>query len=112
MRKTILALTVAAAAIMTVTGDVRAADTRTLSEFLSYCSTMSRECRGQLGDYLTAASTQGLICLPKDLPLEDAIDQELDWLRHTGAYDDKLFRGNVEDAEWAAASTLWPCKTE
>jgi hypothetical protein len=112
MRKTIFALTVAAAAIVAVAGDVRAADTRTLSEFLASCSAKYRECRGLLGDYIEAASTQELICLPKDLSTEDAVDRELDWLRHTGASDDKLFRGNVEDAEWAAASALWPCKTE
>jgi len=80
MRKTILALTVGAAALM-CTGGAMATDTRTLSEFLSACSRDSRTCHMNLEDYLRAARDQGFVCPPQDLSLAEGGSQELSWLR-------------------------------
>lgn len=92
--------------------DGQAADERTLSEFLTDCNRHSQECSASLTDYVRAASEQAMICLPADLPVERAAVQALDWLRHTGARDETLSQGNVEDAEWTAISTLWPCAAQ
>lgn len=89
--------------------DVHAEDTRTLAKFLSSCNGDWKTCRDNLHDYTYAASSQGMICMPKDLSMKEAVSQEFDWLRNVGAQKEEINSGNVEDAEWAAVSTLWPC---
>ena len=90
-------------------GDVHAQDTRTLSRFLASCNTDMADCRNNLHDYTLAASTQGMICMPKDVSINEAVRQELDWLRNMAAQRDDLSSGSAEDGEWAAISTLYPC---
>jgi hypothetical protein len=63
-------------------------------------------------DYLRAADDQGFVCVPKELALEHAVSQELDWLRQQAAIDAALNNGFAEDAQWTAINTLWPCKQE
>ena len=90
-------------------GDSHAGDTRTLSKFLASCNADKASCRDNLHDYTLAASTQGMICMPKDVSISDAVRQELDWLRTMAAQRDDLNSGSAEDGEWAAISTLYPC---
>jgi len=90
-------------------GDVHAQDSRTLSRFLASCNTDMANCRDNLHDYTLAASTQGMICMPKDVSINEAVRQELDWLRNIAAQRDDLSTGSAEDGEWAAISTLYPC---
>ncbi|MDE1939673.1 MAG: hypothetical protein KGI68_11670 [Alphaproteobacteria bacterium] len=92
--------------------DVHAQDTRTLAKFLSSCNSDRNGCRDNLHDYTLAASRQGMICMPKDLSINEAVGQELDWLRNVGAQKDEINNGNAEDAEWTAISTLWPCASD
>jgi hypothetical protein len=110
MKKIVFAA--AATAVLICTGGATATDTRTLSQFILVCNTSARSCHANLEDYLRAANDQGFICLPEGLSVEEAGSQELSWLRNEGASDDKLNHGTAEDAQWAAVSTLWPCKTQ
>jgi hypothetical protein len=100
------------ALVVAGTGNVQAQGTRTLATFLTSCNSDVTQCKYNLHDYTLAAADQGMICMPKGLSINDAISQELDWLRNVGAQKSDLYTGNVEDAEWAAMSTLWPCKSE
>ena len=110
MKKIVLAA--AAAAALICTDGAAATDTRSLSEFIMACGRDARVCHGNLEDYLRAANDQGFVCLPKDLPIEEAGRQELDWLRRQGAADQALNQGFAEDAQWEAINALWPCKQE
>ncbi len=95
--------------VLTGTGKAHAEDTRTLAKFLANCNISSRDCRDNLHDYTLAASNQGMICIPKDLSINEAVSQELDWLRSAAAQKEDFSSGNAEDGEWAAVSTLYPC---
>ena len=108
MKKIVLAAAVAAALVGT--NGAAATDMRTLSEFIMACGRDARVCHGNLEDYLRAARDQGFVCLPADLSLEKAVDQELSWLRRQNAADEALSKGFAEDAQWAAINALWPCK--
>jgi hypothetical protein len=90
-------------------GDAQAQDTRTLAKFLSSCNLDAKDCRYNLHDYTMAAKDQNMICMPKDISINEAVDKELDWLRNVGAQKEDIYSGNAEDAEWTAMSTLWPC---
>ncbi|MBU6297263.1 MAG: hypothetical protein KJS68_03375 [Alphaproteobacteria bacterium] len=102
----------AAAVAVLIGSNAIAKETRSLSDFLSDCTRNSEACRENLHDYLLAAKTQGFICLPDDLSIDRAVSQELDWLRDHGNDDAALDNGNAEDAQWAAITTLWPCKKD
>jgi hypothetical protein len=107
------AIAIMAAVVVVLLGSNAVAnETRSLSDFLSDCSKNSRVCHGNLHDYLLAAKTQGFVCLPEDLPIDRAVNQELDWLRQQSSDDAALYKGNAEDAQWTAITTLWPCKKE
>ena len=95
--------------VMAGAGSVHAEDTRTLSRFLASCNSNNRDCRDNLHDYTLAASNQGMICMPKDVSVNEAVSQELDWLRSVAAQKADLISGSAEDGEWAAISTLYPC---
>ena len=109
--KLILAATAATMAVLIGSG-ATAADTRTLSQFILVCNASPRSCQANLEDYLRAAKDQGFVCMPEDLSLKEAADQELSWLRKQGAADDALNQGTAEDAQWAAINALWPCKKQ
>jgi len=98
--------------VMAGAGVVHAQDSRTLSKFLANCAIDKGNCRDNLHDYTMAASTQGMICMPKDVSINQAVNQELDWLRTTAAQKDELNSGSAEDGEWAAISTLYPCASD
>ena len=110
MKKIVFAA--AATAVLICTGGATATDTRTLSQFILVCNTSARSCHANLEDYLRAANDQGFICLPEDLSLDEAADQELGWLRRDGGADDALNQGTAEDAQWVAINKLWPCKKQ
>ena len=110
MKRIILAF--AAAAAFAGTTGACATDTRTISQFLSFCNQTRTACNLNLKDYLRASNDQGFICLPQDMSLDEAAYRELDWLRDKGADDKALQEGNAEDAQWAAINALWPCKKE
>jgi len=105
MRKTVLWIACAAA----LAGAAHAADTRTLSAFLSNCKKDSAVCRGALHDFILAADQQAMICKPEDVSLREAVGKTLDWLQDAVAKDQQLADGDAEDAMFAAISTLWPC---
>jgi hypothetical protein len=110
MKKIVLAA--AAAAALICTDGAAATDTRSLSEFIMACGRDARVCHGNLEDYLRAAKDQGFVCLPADLSLDKAVNQELSWLRRQNAADEALSKGFAEDAQWAAINALWPCKKD
>lgn len=90
-------------------GDAQAQDTRTLAKFLSNCNLDTANCRDNLHDYTMAANGQGMICMPKNVSVNEAVSQELEWLRSAAAQKEDLNSGSAEDGEWAAISTLYPC---
>ena len=110
MKKIVIAAVVFAGAL--AANAAFATDTRTLAQFTQSCSQDARACHHNLEDYLHAAVDQGFVCLPQGMSVPDAGAQELDWLRKQGSADDKLNQGSVEDAQWTAISTLWPCKKD
>jgi len=95
--------------VMAGAGEVHAQDSRTLAKFLANCNTDRGDCRDNLHDYTVAAAAQGMICMPKDVSVNEAVSQELDWLRTAASQKEDLNSGNAEDGEWAAISTLYPC---
>jgi len=99
----------ATCAVLVAAVPAQAQDNRTLEQFLSSCNIKATDCRLNLHDYIYAADTQGMICMPKDMSLNEAVDESLDWLRRNGQ-DPALANGNAEDGEWTAISTLFPCK--
>jgi hypothetical protein len=106
MNRIVMAAALACAALV---GTANAQDTRTLQQFLRSCNSSAANCRDNLHDYIEAADTQGMICKPKDVSYGRAVDQSLDWLRRQGDQNQALADGNVEDGEWTAISTLYPC---
>jgi len=105
--KNILVVCAAAAVLVTA---APAQDLPKLSEFLSGCFRDSTSCRGKLKDYIVAAETQKVICRPKDVSVSDATSDLLRWLRSDEA--EPLKDGPYDDALYAAASKLYPCKQE
>jgi hypothetical protein len=101
----------AALACAAVAGTANAQDTRTLQQFLRSCNSSSAACRDNLHDYIEAADSQGMICKPKGVSYNEAVEQSLDWLRRQGDQDQALAQGNAEDGEWTAISTLYPCNS-
>ena len=106
MNRIVIAAALTCAALV---GTANAQDTRTLQQFLRSCNTSASACRDNLHDYIEAADSQGMICKPKDVSHNRAVDQSLDWLRRKGDQDQALAQGNAEDGEWTAISSLWPC---
>lgn len=109
MRPIVLAC---AFAVIAAAPETRAADVQTLSAFIHDCDRSEVVCRAKLRDYLTAAETQHMICRPEGDSLNESVSEMLRWLRHDGSENDDLYRGPYDDALWAAASTLWPCKNQ
>jgi hypothetical protein len=102
-------IVVAIACVAAVAAAAHGTDKRSLAEFMSKCNAASRECHNTLHDYVDAASQQNMICLPAGLSVEEAADDMRTWMRHA-VTDPALAAGNVEDGQWAAVSTLWPCQ--
>lgn len=105
MNKMLLA-SVAAAVLMTA---APAQEIPTLSQFLLNCSRDNAVCRRKLSDYVTAAKTQNIICLPQGTSIGEAASSTLSWLRSDEA--DSMKNGPFDDALYAGTTKLFPCKS-
>ena len=81
----------------------------TLSELVDRCRGNAQSCQADIGDYITSASQNHLICMPKDVSHNGAIDDMLDWLRQANSEKPAMANGSADDAEWDAVNALWPC---
>lgn len=110
MNKSALIIAISTCAVMLGATAVHAQDTRTISQFLSSCNMDPGQCRDNMHDYVEAAASQNMICLPSGVSLNDATQQSLEWLRDHSAQDSALAGSNAEDGEWTAISTLYDCQ--
>lgn len=109
MSKTIVIAAMAALVLTAGVLPAAAADNRTLGEFLSDCKRHSDQCRLSVTDYLQAAVSQKMACLPEDRRMRYAVEDVIDAMRKVGDSDPKALEGNAEDVEWNAISTMFPC---
>jgi len=81
-----------------------------LSDFLANCYRDTNYCRVKLKDYLTAAQSQNIVCLPEDTSVGEAANDTLRWLRSSDSHDQSLKDAPLDDAFYRATQTLYPCK--
>ena len=106
MKKTFLA-GAACAAFLTA---APAQEMPKLSEFLSNCYHDSDYCRLKLKDYINAAQSQNVFCLPEGTSVSEAANDTLHWLRSDDSHDQSLDDAPLDDALYRATKTLYPCK--
>jgi hypothetical protein len=87
-------------------GTASAAAPQTLSQFLDKCN--GQTCQNSVGDYITNASQNGFICVPKDVSHDAAITAVLSWL-HTANEKPDAANAAAEDAQWDAVNALYAC---
>ena len=105
MNKMLLA-SVAAAVLATA---APAQEIPTLSQFLMNCSRDSGACRIKLKDYVNAAKSQNIICLPEDTSVNQAVSATMTWLRSDEG--DAMKSEPFDDALYAGTTKLFPCKS-
>ncbi len=106
MKKMVLGCA-AAAALMLVAAPAQ--DVPKLSEFLLSCGRDNAACKLKLKDYVTAATSQKSICLPKDVSINDGVSAILRWLRSDDTHPAALRDEPYDDALYEASTKLYPC---
>lgn len=96
-----------AAAVVLLLPAAQAQDVPKLRDFLMSCSRDSGPCKVKLKDYVTAANAQKIICLPKDVSINEAAGDVLRWLRSDVA--EPMKESPFDDALFEAATKLYPC---
>lgn len=99
-----------AAAVFLVLPAAQAQEVPKLRDFLMGCSRDTAPCKLKLKDYVTAANTQKIICLPKDVSTNEASGDVLRWLRSDAA--EPLKDAPYDDALFEAATKLYPCAAD
>jgi len=95
------------AATLLLVFPAQAQDVPKLRDFLMSCSRDSGPCKLKLKDYVTAANAQKIICLPKDVSINEASGDVLRWLRSDTA--EPLKEAPFDDALFDAVTKLYPC---
>lgn len=108
MKKVLLA----AAAVAAMSAAAPAEELPKLSEFLTSCYRDNGACLTKIKNYVEAAKSQKIICLPEDTSLREASSDTLRWLRAAGNYPPSLSDQPFDDGLYEATSKLYPCKTE
>lgn len=98
----------AAAAVLAVAAP--AEELPKLSEFLTSCSRDNGACQQKIKDYVQAAKTQHIICLPEDVSVRGAAGEALSWLRKEENYPASLKDQPFDDGLYEATTKLYPCK--
>jgi len=106
MTKTILAAIGVSAAIMMGSS----ASAGTIADFVNNCGASPTDCRSIVSDIIVNGRDSHYICLPKDLGTMDAAHKEIDWLRDKVGRDQHFAARDEQDAMWAGAHALWPCR--
>lgn len=104
MKKMVLGCAAAAALMV----GASAQNVPKLSEFLLSCSRDSGPCKLKVKDFVTAATSQKSICLPKDISISEASTAVLRWLKSdeiTATMKEEAF----DDALYDASIKLYPC---
>ena len=86
----------------------RAADTSSLSAFLSSCSQEAKGCRGYAFDLITSARANHYGCIPRDVSTDEAAAREVEWLENARS-NSKYQNMPVTDVMWDGVDALWPC---
>ena len=107
MKGAILAL--AAAAMALLLGTTGAGASQSLSDFLENCKTDVNQCRATVNDIILAAKSSRYACIPHNLPIDEAVDRQLEWLKDAAQRNPRFGNEDMEDALWAGVSDLWPC---
>jgi hypothetical protein len=104
--KKMLVASAACAAMLTAAG---AQNLPTLSEFLSGCYRDATTCKLKLKDYYAAAEQQKVVCRPKDVSINEAVNETLRWLRSDETHSPDLNKVPFDDALYEATTKLYPC---
>lgn len=89
-----------------------AQDLPKLSEFLASCARDQTQCSQKIKNYVEAAKTQKIICLPEDVSVREGSSATLSWLRSSDNITDQMRQEPFDDALYAATTKLYPCKSE
>jgi hypothetical protein len=98
-----------AAAILTAAAS--AEELPKLSEFLSSCYRDNGACQQKIKDYVGAAKSQHIICMPDDVSTREAAGATLNWLRKEENYPASLKDQPFDDGLYEATTKLYPCKS-
>jgi hypothetical protein len=101
----------ACAAAAVLTDAAPAEDLPKLSDFLSSCYRDNGACQQKIKNYVEAAKTQHIICLPQDVSVREAASETLSWLRKD-ENTTSLVQQPFDEGLYAATAKLYPCKTE
>lgn len=107
MNKVLLACAAAAAMLSAAPAE----DLPKLSEFLTTCYRDNAACMQKIKNYVEAAKSQKIICLPEDTTVREAANETLSWLRKEENYPAALKDQPFDDGLYEATSKLYPCKS-
>jgi hypothetical protein len=83
-----------------------------LSEFLTVCYRDNTACMQKIKNYIEAAKSQKIICLPADTSVREAAADTLSWLRKDDNVTPALAASPFDDGLYEATTKLYPCKSE
>ncbi len=102
----------ACAAAVVLSAAAPAQDLPKLSEFLSSCYRDNTACMQKLKNYIDAAKSQHIICVPEDVSTREGASAMLSWLRKEANYPPSLSEQPFDDGLYEASTKLYPCKAE
>lgn len=102
----------ACVAAIALTASAPAEELPKLSEFLLSCYRDNTTCMQKIKNYIEAAKSQKMICLPSDLSVREAALDTLSWLRKDANVPESLSNAPFDDGLYEASTKLYPCKSE
>ena len=102
----------ACVAVLALAAPAPAQELPKLSEFLSGCYRDNTACMQKIKNYVEAAKSQKIICLPADVSVREAAGEMLSWLRKDANVPASLSNAPFDDGLYEASTKLYPCKSE
>jgi hypothetical protein len=81
-----------------------------VSKYMGDCGASQSSCVRRATDVVVNGQNSHFICIPKGTTTDDAVQQEVEWLKKTARENPRFADTDMEDALWDGAAKLWPCR--